>query len=344
MQALLQRGYSQADAQNILNNWGQDVNPNDYFYVADTNNGGVEVGGYADFQPVEGQPGEFWQDHTRPVVGPSEYTRRAGELAAGAGELSPYYNQALEWLRRTEGLDPNEIAGRDVLVNAMNQVTNLSQTGGAELDQWARDLRAAGETPIDIGNIVNTDTYRQISEAFQEGVRPQMGGALAGAGLGRSQGRGAVEGAAFAPFVQQLISQAIGVEEGNRAARMGGIEAGAGMLGSNLDRTLNAILQGSQAAGSGLLDVGGRARDRLGNIASGYFGTGEADVANRWSQIGSLAQLGDTFRSIAQERAEAPWEDWMRRAAAYEASLGGPMGMIPSTFGATSTTDKKANK
>lgn len=321
------QGFSPEEAREIIENWGKDVNPEDYFVVVDDD--GNTVGSYTDMKE---QIGDFWKEHERPVVGPDELELEAAQRALGIDRLPEEYDVGKYLLGQMMGLDPNEELARGLLLDVYNKTTE-----GSELSEWAQALRAAGEKKIDIGDLLSTDTYRQLEDVFKEGQGRMIDSASAMSGLGRSPAAGAARGAAFGPYLQNLINSALTTEAGNRAAEMQGISGGAGILADDLNRALNA----ASLASGGLLDLGGRAKGRIGEAASGYFGVGGAQQAARQQAISNLAALGGTFRDVSQQAAQSPWEDWMRRAAAFESSLVGPMGMVPSMFGATTTSQKK---
>lgn len=329
IKSLLGEGWSQEEAMRLIENWGQDVNPEDYFYVMDES--GEAVGSY---QELKSQIGDFWKEHARPVVGASPEELEAARRAGTLDQLPEGYGQGQNLLLQMLGLDPNEELGRGMLLDTYKKI------GSSSLPEWAQALRAAGERDIDVGNIAQSNAYRQIEDAFNQGVGQMVDNAASAAGILRSPAAGAARGAAFAPSMMNLINTAVGAETGNRAAEMAGIEGGASLIADDLNR----MLQGTQLASGGLMNLGGIAKNRIGQVAEGYFGTGAAEQAARQNSIASLANLGGTFRGYEQEAAQSPWEDWMRRAAAFEASLGGPMGMIPSMFGSTSTSKKKSNK
>ena len=320
---------SQEEATQFLENWGSDVDPNDYFYVMDES--GEVIGSYKE---MEQQIGDFWKEHARPVVGASDEELEAARRAGTLDQLPEGYQQGMGLLQTMLGLDPNEELARSLLLE------NYDRTTDSELPEWARAYREAGAQDIDITDITQGDTYDQLYATFQDALAPAVDSSLAGLGLGRSSARGAAMGQAFAPYVSNLIGQAIGVETGNRAAEMQGIEGGASILADDLNRAL----QSTQLTSGGLMDLGSTAKNRIGQVAEGYFGTGAAEQAARQNSIAALSSLGGTFRGYDQEAAQSPWEDWMRRAAAFESSIGGPLGMVPSMFGATTTANKKPNK
>ncbi|MHC4121580.1 MAG: hypothetical protein ACYSWO_29255, partial [Planctomycetota bacterium] len=71
------------------------------------------------------------------------------------------------------------------------------------------------------------------------------------------------------------------------------------------------------------------------------FGLGLAnqELARQGQSFDALSQSGDKQRSIKQERMDAPYNDFMRRAAMGESSITGPMGgIVPSSIGSQVTS------
>jgi len=322
-----QEGMTPEEAQEFLDNWGQDVDPKQYMTIVDAD--GNPVGTYTD---MEQQVNDFWEEHPRPVVGATPEELEAARRAGTLDQLPEEYSQGLALLQQLMGLDPNEELGRELLLRG------VSQSQESELPEWARALREAGAQRIDVSNLTEGQTFNELESVFNQAISPMIDSALAGSSLGRSPTvAAAAKASAFAPMVGNLINTAVGAEEGNRAAEMQGISGGAGILSEDLNRALNWL----QTASGGLFNLGAQAKERIAQAAQGYFGTGAEKQAARGSSINALAQLGQVFRGYNQEAAESPWRDWFRRAAAFESTLGGPMGFIPSMFGATTMSQKK---
>jgi len=71
----------------------------------------------------------------------------------------------------------------------------------------------------------------------------------------------------------------------------------------------------------------------------GGLGLANQELTRQGTAFDAYSQTGDKQRAIAQEQADAPYNDFMRRAALGEQSLTGPFGgMVPSTIGSSVTS------
>jgi hypothetical protein len=87
-------------------------------------------------------------------------------------------------------------------------------------------------------------------------------------------------------------------------------------------------------------------RDRMTQAygQAGALSTGLAQLGTgrRQSAVNQAMQVGGEGRRIAQERADAPYQDFLRRSALGENVLMGPLGgMVPSTIGSSTSTAGK---
>ena len=150
-------------------------------------------------------------------------------------------------------------------------------------------------------NVENDPAFQAAMEAFETARLPMIENQAALSGLGRSTALGNAAAVQQAHTLMPAIQDSIARET---------------------DRINRQLTQGNQ------------------NVAN-LLKAGDARHAKSLDAIGALSQLGDYGRGVEQERSDAEYNDFMRRAALFEQSMNGPAGLLPSTIGSETSQNKK---
>ena len=107
-------------------------------------------------------------------------------------------------------------------------------------------------------------------------------------------------------------------------------------LGMGLASMMQPATQDYLSRQTGMIDRDVGIADRSIDAGMGLAGQ---ELTRQGTAFDAYSQIGDTQRGIAQEKADAPWEDFMRRSALGETTLMGPFGgIVPSAIGSKVTS------
>jgi hypothetical protein len=202
---------------------------------------------------------------------------------------------------------------------------------------WLGRARSHAAKPVDFAGYESDPLFQQQMEAWESNVDPTITNAANAMGLGRFGVKAAAKGLSKTTAVRDAMKEYLTQGNINKDRRVGTLMGGAGQLGQlgrDADARRSQNLQTRMGLGSDL-------RAGRTSAAQGYTGLGDRAQQAKLDAISNLTNIGGTMRGIRQEQNDAPWEDFMRRAMAFEGSLSGPMGMIPGLFGSSSTSQKK---
>lgn len=179
-------------------------------------------------------------------------------------------------------------------------------------------------------------------------VSPTLGESMATSLYGQmpwlSQRQATGAGIATDPAVQNSVEafKTFGapiIQNRNSLMGLGRSNATTKDLGLGLQQFMTPAIQDALAREESSIN---RAVQGYGAAASGLSGLGSQETARKTNAINTAMSVGGTQRGIAQEQAQAPYEDFLRRAALGENVLMGPFGgLVPSTIGSSSTTNGK---
>jgi hypothetical protein len=233
-----------------------------------------------------------------------------GENEAGIGEPPLYWGGA-----NSEGTEPYDLTGIGI------HEQNPREIADASIDQ-----KRAGQMALQMAKPSQGESaaWGGLGNLFG-----QQGRMATGAGMAQDAGVNAAYDT-FETFSKPMIEDSYSAMGLGRSADKG--EA----LSLGLADMLQPATQDYLARETGMID-----RDT--NIAGQgtQFGLGLAnqELARQGQSFDALSQSGDKQRSIKQERMDAPYNDFMRRAAMGESSITGPMGgIVPSSIGSQVTS------
>lgn len=259
---------------------------------------------------------KFWKNNARNVLGPSQPEMRALDIYKTLGQRGMADIQA----------------GRQMISAGTQQnpwqqkAFNLFSGGpGSNLKKANVLLNNAGQIAKEQVTGKNLGSDPAIAEAknqFSLAMTPMIQNQAALAGLGRSTAMTNALASQQAQTLLPLIQGGLQREERGIDRRYADATGRANQLfGMDMSRG-QALGQGGAQRSSQLMQGGGM---RL-NLADTMFNRGQ-------TQAGGLAQQGAALRGVRQEGQDAKFNDLMRRFAAYEGSIGGPMSMLGGMMG-----------
>jgi hypothetical protein len=237
--------------------------------------------------------------------------------------------------------EDEESAGDDFLPGSFDPFGGGSASGTAPYDisgigiheQNARDVAGASIDQRRAGQMANLIGAPTAGEGAAWGglgnLFSQQGRMATGAGMATDPGILASLNT-FNTFEKPMIEDSYS-------------EMGLGRSHMKGDRMSLGLASLMQPAIQDYLGREGRMIDRDTNIAGTGIQSGlqlgQQEVGRKQAGYGALRDIGDVERGIEQERKDAPYDDFMRRAALGESALTGPFGgIVPSTIGTKVTS------
>lgn len=273
----------------------------------------------------------FWDFNPRNIAGTNAFQTGAGNLASRlptAGQN--FYNQANQYLSQLGG-------GSDYY----RQATDLAGRPRANEYDTAKglagDLTNVARRQVTGENIESDPAFNAARRAYSNSIAKRTNNAAALAGLGRSTSLQAAQGAGEANYLLPTVQETLAREERGIGREMSGLQnqiqtvMGAG--GAEMNRR-NAEIAALQGAGGA--EQAGRAQ-----AASGFAGLGGAENANLLNSVNAISGLGNQFRGIEQEQLDAPYQEQQRLWAEALNSMYGPLGMVGSMLGGSTSSSKK---
>jgi hypothetical protein len=209
----------------------------------------------------------------------------------------------------------------------------IEPTGIGIQGENIRDVAGASQGQIRAGNIAGTlGAQTEGERAAWSGLGNlfgQQGRMASGSGMMTDPG----VNAAFQTFMNFGSPM---IQDEYSAMGLGRSDAKGSALGLGLASMMQPATQDYLAREGAMIDRDVGIADR--GISHG-LNIGAQDVNRRATAFGAESQVGETQRAIEQERRDAPYEDFMRRAALGESVLTGPFGgLVPSVIGSKVTS------
>jgi len=271
-------------------------------------------------------------DASRNIVGPSGLEDWAASQVPGLAQPSRHYGSAEALL----GKQPSGYYDRaqELLDQSLGQ--SIYHQDAADM---LGGMEEAGKQRVTGAGLWDDPAVQEAMKVYDQAMRPMIESQASLAGLGRSNTLANATAAGQAQYMLPTIQDYMGREERSidrNLANLGDVFTRRMGLG---DREISQLQQGVE----GYTGLGDREMADRQAAISGYMGLGDRDYSQRSDAIGQAMNIGGVGRQIAQGQADAPYNDWLRKAALFEQSIGGPMGLTPSTIGssATSTQNKK---
>ena len=274
-------------------------------------------------------------DNSRNIVGPSPWEQMAAHLSTTLTEGQPAYGKASNLWDQLSGLNKYE-RETNRLAGIYADPRNKPQESKMAKD-WLNRARLASAKGVDFEGYESDPLFQQQMEAWEANVDPTITNAANAMGLGRFGVKAAAKGLSKTTAVRDAMKEYLTQGNINKDRNIGTLMGGASQLG-DLGRDVDARRARNLQTRTGL---GSDLRTGRTTAAQGFQGLGDRAQQSKLDAISNLMNAGGTMRGIRQEQADAPWEDFMRRGAAFEGSLSGPMGMIPGMYGSSSTSQKK---
>lgn len=274
-------------------------------------------------------------DNSRNIVGPSPWEQMAAQLSTTLTEGSPAYGKARNLFDSLTKMNSLENRGNYLAENFADPRSAAYQTKKGQ--GWVDENRRFAKAPVDFSGYESDPLFNQQMSAWDANVDPILTNMANSMGLGRFGVKAAAKGQSKTNAVRDALQGYIGQKNVNKDRALGGMERSTAEmlnLGRDSDARRLANIQTKLGLGSSI-------RSGVGDAAGGYMGLGDRAQQKKLDAISNLNATGANMRDIRQEQTDAPWEDFMRRAAAFEGSLSGPMGMMPGLFGSSSTSQKK---
>ena len=282
-------------------------------------------------------PGQnFWEFNPRNIAGLNSNLRAAGGGALGLfGAGGDKLNQGASMFGRLGA------GGSGYLDRAMSMA---GRYGGGQLPSQFKDaqsltdqLRTVAGRQVTGANIDSDPALRASRRNFALSTLPNIQNQAAAMGLGRSNTAQNAMGLAAASADVPMINAALAREEAGIGREMGALQnaiqqrmgAGTAALGAN-DAATRAMLSGA-----------GQEASQLAGAGQGLAGIGSQEFQNMLGAVGSNAQVGSGMRDIRQQMLDAPYEEQQRLYAEALNSMYGPLGMLGSLIGSSSTSSKK---
>ena len=276
----------------------------------------------------------IWGDATRGIAGFNDALNYAFGLVPEAAGPGGAQDLAVKALYSNTG---------SPLIGKAASGFNYLQGGGQGWNDQAFgrelfDTRKLASRRVSGEEIANDPAVEQAKVTFAQAMRPLIENQAALAGLGNSTAMTNASAAQQAQFMLPMVQEAISREE----------RRGERMLGSAFQRAGMRQQQGAEIARRRLAGAQGNAQlgqfnrqDRLAMVDRLMGMEGQ-----RQQRLGDAFQrafaLGDYSRGVKQDELDAARQDWLRKAAMSENAIGGPLGLIPSIFGGSATSSKKA--
>lgn len=236
-----------------------------------------------------------------------------GDNSRGVVGSNPLLDEAV---RQIWGLqdEPPELAAARGLVGRQQIAPEELGAARGLLDE----MRGVSQRQADGAGLQEDPAYLASMQAFEQAMRPMIENQAALSGLGRSTALTNATASQQAQTLLPMVQDYIGRQE------------------RSIDRELGTMGQQVQ----GLFGLGdrsyGRTTDTIGNLMQ----LGDRSYGRQLDQIGQLGAMGDYGRQIAQDRSDAQYDDWLRRAGMFEQALGGPTGLFGSSIGGQTQADK----
>jgi hypothetical protein len=279
--------------------------------------------------------GSFWDFNPRNIAGINDFLTAAGQRAQGISSAGSGYRNSAQDLLQTlsSGGSGRTQTGLDVLGRF---------SGGALPEQFARaegisqEMRDIASRKVTGENIKNDPAFLEAQRVFENMTGRKINNAAALMGLGNSstllnaQAQGKI--AHTLPMVQEALAR----EERGITREMGA----AGEQARNLMTAGGTALGANQAYGQATLGAGAQENALMQNAAQMFAGLGEQERTALMNEMQALGGLGTQFRGIEQEQLDAPYQEQQRLWAEALNSMYGPLGMIGSLIGGTSTSSQ----
>ena len=282
-------------------------------------------------------PGQnFWEFNPRNIAGLNANLRAAGSGAQGLfGAGSGALNAAGGMFQRLGS------GGSGYLDQAMGMA---SKYGGGNLPAQFKDaqrltdqLRGVSRQQVTGANLGSDPALRASRKNFALSTLPNIQNQAAAMGLGRSNTANNAMGMAAAAADVPMINAALAREEAGLGRQMSA-------LNSSIQQRMGAggsALGANDAATRSLLGGAGQEASQLAAAGQGAAGIGSQQFQQQLGAVQSNAAIGSGMRDIRQEMLDAPYEEQQRLYAEALNSMYGPLGMLGSLIGGTSTTSKK---
>lgn len=279
--------------------------------------------------------GNFWDFQPRPVAGLNDFMIGAGNRAqgirqAGAGQR----RSATELLNMLSG------GGSGLLRQGIGTAGRYA--GGALPTDFGTarglggELRDVASRKVTGENLGSDPALKAAQRYFSETSQRSAQNALAQAGLSDSTTSANVQGSLRNKYMLPLVQDALAREERGIGREMSGIGSQMQNLMQLGGTTLgeNARLASSQMQGAGMENALSQ------NAAQMFAGMGEQERAALMNEMNAMSSLGTQYRGVEQEQLDAPYQEQQRLWAEALNSMYGPLGMIGSLIGGSSTSSQ----
>ena len=318
--------------------------------------------GTAGYQPG----GSFYDFQARPIAGVNPFQQAGGKLAgglptAGQGGVQGAYG-ALGGAQGTLGQAGQafgNMAGGDLNQYYQQMVggaEGLSQLPGQtqEAMDLYRQMQGIAGKQVTGENLQSDPAIKAANAQFEKFMAPMIKDAAGLAGLGDSGVMTNALASQQAQTLLPLMQEGLAREERGIDRLLGGTQAGAAGLFGGGQQSANQLLsqlglygqagqaqqQGQLAGAQGLAGVGGAQA----GIGGALTGLGQQEQNMLMNAVSGLSGLGGQFRDIEQQFLNAPYDEQQRLWAEALNQVYGPLGMLGSTFGASSTTNQRGKK
>lgn len=273
----------------------------------------------------------FWDFNPRNIAGLNRFQTGAGQSAAGQATAgNRFTNRAQNYLTQLGGGSDYYRQSADKAGAGLSDFFRQA-TGAAD------DLRSVSGRQVTGANIESDPAYNAARRAFSNSINKRIQNASALSGLGRSSTLHNAQAAGESQYLLPVIEETLAREERGIGREMSGIQ--------NQIQTLmgsgSAEQQRRAQEIAALNSAGGAEQQARSGAASGFGGLAEAERANNLNTTNQLAALGGQYRDVEQQQLDAPYEEQQRLWAEALNSMYGPLGMVGSMLGGTSSTSKK---
>jgi hypothetical protein len=286
--------------------------------------------------PMDGGEMGFGSPNARRIAGPSSIMDMVGSYFSSIGAGGTPIMEG-DWENAGQGLGH---ATRAAMQQYNNNVNPYQRDAGQKYAQaygGAQGAIRAGQTAARATNqgayIQNDPALQAAQNAWAQTSKPMIQDQFSMMGLGRSGGAGQALANSWTqnstPFIQDAIARegadidrrmAGQFQAANAFQNQAGLVGGTQSIGDNLDMRKNMGIQNEIAANEALMGRGDRINQK------------RMDLMDRGMSY------GQQFRDIAQQANDAQYDDYLRRQGLAEQLLMGPMGMLQSSVGTSTST------
>jgi hypothetical protein len=199
-----------------------------------------------------------------------------------------------------------------------------------------KEMRDIAARKVTGENISKDPAFLEAQRVFENMTGRKINNAAALMGLGNSSTLLGAQAAGKVQHTLPMIQEALMREERGIGRELTAAQQQARDLLSAGGQALGA----NQAYGGAELAAGGQENQMMQNAAQMFAGMGEQERAALINEISTMGGLGTQFRGIEQEQLDAPYAEQQRLWSEALNSMYGPLGMIGSLIGGTSTSSQ----